>query len=155
MFPETHKIVWALNGGAANSFTCDTVCCKNAKKVWFLIKHKGTTDTDLTLSLKEATDVASGTNRAVTATFPIWADVDHGTSSDTLVRQSDAASYTIDPALEGPTLVVLEWDPAKHTDGYDCVYVVGSGGNASNTVDIVAIVEMKYQQASLPSVIID
>lgn len=153
--PESCKIVGVVNGAAANSLGCDYICMKNLQKLWFIIRHKGTNDTDLTLSLTEATDVAAGTNAAVVATFPIWADVDHGTSSDLLVRQTDAASYVIDPALYGASLVVIEWDPAKHTTGYDCITLTGAGGHGSNVVSVIAIGELKYAAASPPSVIID
>jgi hypothetical protein len=154
-FPEACKVVWVGPGNAANALGCDYICTKNLLKVWFLVKHKGANDTDLTLGLTEATDVAAGTNAAVTATFPIWVDADHGTSSDLLVRQTDAASYVIDPALYGNSLVVIEWDPVKHSAGYDCIAVTGTNGHGSNIVNIVAIGELKYQSASPPSIIID
>jgi hypothetical protein len=154
--PENLKIVRVQQTVAANAFTMsDYICCKNAHKVWFLINHAGATDTDITFALNEATDVAAGTNAAVTATFPIWEDADAGTSSDTLVRQTDAASLVIDPATEGSSLSVIEWDPAKHTSGYDCIAVSGSGGNASDTVTIIALIEERYQQATPPTAITD
>jgi hypothetical protein len=156
--PETHKIV-KLYHGAANAVSCDYISCKNAvDKVYFVIFHySGGGDTDLVLGLKEATDVAAGTNAAVTATFPIWSDTDAGTSSDTLVRQTNAATYTIDTTAGTDYMVVLEWDPALHTAGYDCitVYDATTGGNGSNTITILAVFESKYQGASLPSAIID
>jgi hypothetical protein len=123
--------------------------------VYFVCKHNGATDTDLTLGLIEATDVAAGTNAAVTATVPMWKDTDHGTTSDEAVRLTDAASDVIDPATEGEQLTFIQWDPAKHTTGYDCIAVSGSGGNASNTINIVAVVEMRYQEDVPPSVIVD
>jgi len=154
-FPENYKIVGIVNNAAANSLGADYVCCKNALKVWFIVRHSGSTDTDLTLSLTEATDVAGGTNAAVTATFPIWVDADHGTTSDALVRQTDAASYVIDPALYGNSLVVFEWDPAKHTAGYDCITLTGANGNSANKVNAFVIIEERYAQATPPSAIID
>lgn len=155
--PEKDKVV-KLYHGAANAVSCDYISCKNAAgMVYFLVYHQDEgNDTDLVLSLKEATDVAAGTNSAVTATFPIWVDADAGTSSDTLVRQTAAASYTIDTGASAGDdhLVILQWDPAKHTAGYDCITVIGTGGNASNTVSIFAIADSKYGGA-LPSMIID
>jgi len=156
MFSERFKIVRVQTVVAANGFAMsDYVSMKNVKQATFVISHAGATDTDLILALDEATAVAAGTHRAVTATFPIQVDIDHGTTSDILVRQTDAVSFTIDPATMGSAIVVFEWNPAKHTEGYDCIAVSGSGGNASDTVVVFAILEMKYQQASLPSCIID
>jgi len=153
--PEDSKVV-LLNNSAANAVDCDFICMKNAQKVWFLIFHAGANDTDLAIGLTEATDVAAGTSAAVTATFPAWRDDDAGTTSDTLVKQTDAASFDIDPATENPVLMILEWDPAKHTAGYDCVAVSDDGaGHGSNTVQIFAVIAPRYKQATPPAVITD
>lgn len=144
-----------LNNSAGNAVACDVVSTKNVSRLWFLIFHAGSNDTDLTLQLTEATDVAAGTNAAVTKACPIWLDADAGTTSDTLVVQTADDNIVIDPATQNPVLAVIEWDPAKHTDGYDCVYLADSGGHASNTVQIFALCEMKYQQGTPPSVIVD
>jgi hypothetical protein len=156
--PEVDKLV-VLYHGAANAVSCDTISCKNASgMVYFVVYHNDAGhDTDLTVALQESTDVAAGTNAAVTATFPIWVDVDAGTSSDTLVRQTDAASYVINTGTTpgNEHLVVMQWDPAKFSDGYDCITVTGSGGDASNTCTIAAIVPSKYGGATLPSFITD
>jgi hypothetical protein len=156
-FPEKYKLV-LLNNSAANAVTSDYICCKNAHKVWFLIFHAGANDTDLTFSLKEAVDVAeTGGSSAVVATFPIWVDIDASTTSDLLIKQTDAASFAIDPATMNPVLLILEWDPAKHTAGYDCIAVAdgGAGGHANNTVQIFAIIEERYPAGQPPTAITD
>lgn len=158
-FPEQVKPV-LLYSGAANAVTCDTVSLKNVDKFWWLIFHSGSNDTDLTLTPTQATDVASGTNKATSAVHAIWKDIDAGTTSDTLVAQTAAASLAIDPATENPVLAIIEVDPALHLDhanGYDCVYLADSGGNASNTIQIFGLAKMKDQgrPALSTSVIID
>jgi hypothetical protein len=153
---EQFKLVRVQTVVAANAFTLSGyICCKNAQKVTFIVSHAGATDTDLTVGLTEATDVSGTGAAAVTATLPLWKDIDHGTASDTLVRATDAASEVIDPATEGSMLLVMEWDPRKHTDGYDCIAVSGSGGNASNTVWVLAIIEERYGQVTPPTAITD
>ena len=149
-----------LFSGAANAVTCDTVSLKNVLKFWWLIFHAGANDTDLTLTPTQATDVASATNKAPSATHRIWSDIDAGTASDTLVQQTAAASLVIDPATEDPVLAVIEVDPDLHLDregGYDCVYLADSGGHASNTIRIFGLALMKDQgQGALAqSIIID
>jgi len=151
---EQFKIV-KLYQGAADSVTCDVVCMKNMLKGWFVVIHTGSADTDLTLSLYEATTVAAGTNAAVSTACPIWADTDMGTSSDTLVAQTADYDWTIDTGNYPNQMLVIEWDPTKHTAGYDCIYLADSGGNASNTVTILFIGLMKHQGASLDTVITD
>lgn len=154
--PENCKLVIMDAPCLANAISADYICCKNAHKVWFVVQHYGGGgDTDLVLSLTEATNVAAGTTSAVTATFPIWVDVDAGTASDALVRQTDAYNYTIDTGAGADCLLVFEWDPAKHTAGYDCVTLTATGGNASNYVSLLAVMAERYQQATPPTAITD
>lgn len=150
------KIVGCYNG-AANAVTCDVVSMKNFVRGWFVVHHTGANDTDLTLSLYQATNVAAGTNKAVTTALPNYLDDDQGTTSDTLVKQTDAYALTIDPATQNAVLWVLEVDPTvlDLASGYDCVYLGDSGGHANNFCDILFVGLANYQGASLPSAIID
>jgi hypothetical protein len=153
--PENYKIVQVAPTAAANAAAYDLINCKDAIKVWFVIQHQGTNDTDITISLQEAVQVAGTTTTAVTATFPIWVDTNAGTASDTLVKQTDAANYTINTGVTTDQLVVLEWDPVKHTDGYDCIRLADTGGNAGNYVTALAIIETRYPSATPPTAIVD
>jgi len=154
--PEIVKPV-LLFSGAANAVDCDWISCKNVNKVWFLIFHAGSNDTDLTLQLSEATAVAGTSAQDVTVACPIWRDNDAGTTSDTYARSTDDDNIVIDPATQNPVMAVIEWDPAKFSAGFDCITLADSGGHASNTVRIFALCEMKNQTqaANTASVIID
>lgn len=155
--PENCKIINVGKPGAANGLTCDYVCCKDAIKVWFIVQHAGASDTDLTLTLNEATNVAAGTSTAVTATCPVWQNTTVGTTNDALARDAtDAAAITIDTTTNKNQLAVIEWDPAKHTAGYDCIALSDSGGDASNFLSVLAIIESRLPAAGgPPSAIID
>lgn len=153
--PECYKIVQVAPTAAADAVTYDTISCKDAHKVWFIIQHQGANDTDITMSLVESTDVANSTTTAVTATVPIWVDTNAGTASDTLVRQTDAASYVINTGVGTDQLVVIEWDPAKFSAGYDCIQLADSGGNGSNYLTALAIIDTRYKGASQQTVITD
>ena len=154
--PENCKLVPVGLPGAANGLTCDRVSCKDAKKVWFIISHAGASDTDLTLTLNEATNVAGCSTTAVTATCPFWQNTAAGTASDALTRlAADAAVVTIDTSTTVPQFAVIEWDPMKHTAGFDCISLVDSGGDGSNFLSIVAVIETRLPQALVPSAIID
>ena len=152
-FPEQCKIV-KLYHGAANAVASDVVSCKNAHRVWIVVFHSGSSDTDLVVSLAEHTAVGQSAV-AITATFPLWVDADVGTSSDALVRQTDAANYTIDTGVSGNQLVVMEWDPAKFSAGYDCLSLADSGGNASNNVCAFAVIDSRYKADQPPTAITD
>ncbi len=153
--PENCKIVQVAPIAAATAVSYDTINCKNAHKVWFIITHAGTNNTDLTLSLIESTDVGGSTTTAVTATFPIWVDKNSGTASDALVKQTDAASYKIEPDQGGNELIVIEWDPVKFSAGYDSILLTDANGHASNNVFALAIIETRFPGATPPSVIVD
>jgi len=155
---ENMKIVRVQQIAACNAFTLsDYISCKNAHKVWFVISHYLTNNTNIVIGLTEATTVAGGSAAAVTETVPIWVDIDHGTASDDLVRDTDAASYEIHPDVAGEALIVMEWDPAKFTAGFDCIAVSGggAGGHANNRIVIFALIAERYQQATPPSAIVD
>ena len=146
--PENCKIV-KLYGGATNGFSSTTVgsdyvSCKNAHKVWIVGYTWGTTAIDLDLFIYEATAVAAATNRKVTVTFPIWTCIST-TSLDLLQRETDAATLHLDPNVADSTkLFVFEWDPAKHTDGYDCITCVGTTGNAADYIVLLAFIQERY-----------
>lgn len=144
-FPEDCKIT-KLFQGAANAVDCDIISLKNAHKCWIVVIHTGESDTDLVLTLNEATDVAGGTSSAITVTCPIWVDLDMGTSSDTLARTTDAYAYTIDTGTAPNQMVIIEVDPTIFTDGYDCLKITDSGGNASNVCTIFAVTDPRQKQ---------
>ena len=150
---EDCKIV-KLFHGAANAVDCDYVSMKNAVKAWFVISHNGSTDTDLTLTVTEAADVAGTSAATVGQTCPIWTCVST-TSLDAFTRATDATALTIDPATQGTMLAIIEWDPAKHAEGLDCITLADSGGNASDTCVVLIVIQSKFAQASPPSAIVD
>lgn len=154
--PEKYKVV-TLYGGATNgsiTTASDYICTKNAHRVYILGYHYGANATTFPVSLMESTAVGTA-GAAVTATFPIW-KVIATTSTDALARQTDAASLTIDPdGTDSTMLFVFEWDPSKHTAGYDCLAVKGATGHASDVVVVLALIEERYPQASPPSAIVD
>lgn len=154
--PEKLKII-LCGQAAANGLACDVISMKNFLKGWFLIVHTGANDTDLTLTLMEATDVAAGTNQAVAAAkaVPIWRDDDAGTTSDVLTQGTDGVALTIDPLTQNGVVALMEVDPSILSDGYDCVYLADAGGNAGNIVTVLFLGVPRYAGATLPAGITD
>jgi hypothetical protein len=151
-YADEIKIVKCYQG-AANAVDCDVLNLGDFHKATLVVIHTGASDTDLVLSLYESDDVSKSNTAAITTACPLWVDSDMGTSSDVLVRQTDAYSYTIDTGEAPNQMVVWEVDPAIMSDGYKCLYISDSGGNASNTVSIVALLEPRYKSDSLPAAI--
>ena len=152
-FPQDVKPV-LLFQGAANAVACDYISLKNVMACWLLVTHTGANDTDLVLTVKEASDVAGTGVQTIGRTVPIWLDADAGTTSDTLVRQTDATGY-IDPAVQNGVQIVFQIDPSYLSAGFDCINLGDSGGHASNICTIHAICEMNFQMATPLTVITD
>lgn len=151
-FAENVKIS-KLYQGAANAVACDIVDMSNFSKGAFVVIHSGASDTDLVLSLYEATTVGGSTASAVTTTCPIYVDTDMGASSDTVVATTAAYSYTIDTGNYPNSMVIMEIDPSILSQGYPCVYLSDSGGNASNTCTILFLGVPKVKGQALPSAV--
>ena len=146
-FPEAFKIVECHEPETADAIdsTSDVICCKNIKKLWMVVHHySGGGDLDMVFTWYEGTDVAFGTNAVITATSPIWYNVDTSLA-DLFTRATDAATFTIDTTAQKNQIWVLEWDPALFSAGYDCFRPTTSGGHASNHCSILYIAEFRYQ----------
>ena len=154
--PESLKIVQGHEPVAANALsTGDYVSCKNLKKLWVIVHHySGGGDTDLVLTINEATDVSASGAQAIEVACPIWANTDTS-AADTFTRQTDAYTFTVDTGAGKDQIWILEWDPANFSSGYDCFALDSSGGNASNIVSVLYVGVPRYQSDSPPAVITD
>lgn len=158
--PEVFKLI--SGGPAAGPLsaadglgTGDYISLKNAVgKAYAVIVHQGTNDTDLTVEISKATDVAGTGAEDITDTLRIWKDDDFGSGSDTLVRQTDAATNVIDASAESPAIVIIEVDPAALGD-FDCVAVKGNNGHASNDLCVLWFVQSRYPADPSPTMITD
>lgn len=151
-FAENVKIS-KLYSGAANAVACDIVDTSNFSKGAFLVLHTGANDTDLTLTLYEATTVGGSTAAAVTTACPTYIDSDAGTTSDTVAATTAAYAWTIDPATQNGVVLIVEIDPSILSQGYPCVYLADSGGHGSNYCHIFWIGVPKVKGQALPSAI--
>jgi hypothetical protein len=151
-FSENIKIS-KLYHGAANAVACAAVNMELYNHGAFVIFHSGANDTDLTLSLYEASSVTPSNTAAITTVVPIYIDADAGTTSDVVAATTSAYSYAIDPATQNGVMLIFEIDPAILTAGKNCIYLADSGGHGSNTCTILFIGEPKEKGATLPAAI--
>lgn len=142
-----------LYQGAANAVDCDVVNTELYNHGAFVVIHTGSSDTDLVLTLYEASSVTPSNTAAVTTACPIYVDLDMGTSSDVLAATTAAYAYTVDTGVAPNQMMVMEIDPTILSAGKPCVYLADSGGNASNVCTILWVGEPKEKGATLPAAI--
>ena len=161
--PEQFKIVQVAKSQVADTVTYDVICCKNAHKVWFVVQLLYVANTSSTFSLTELTAVG-GSSTAVTCAFPVWYDVDVDaattgaaatTEIDMMTLITSGASHVMNTTGGKSQLCVIEWDPSKHTAGYDCIQITDAGGHNSNYITALAIIQERYPQSVPPSSVID
>jgi hypothetical protein len=152
--PTRFKIVTAFAPKTTNAaLTSVAVTLKNAVKAWLILNFTQAVGFASTPTIKQATDVAIGTN-AAGPTCRIWSNLDVATT-DTLVERTAAASYALSTATTN-MLVIFEIDPALLTDGYDVVYcTIATSSQASDFVSGEWVLQTNFVQTTPPSAIID
>ena len=150
----SHKIVQLAHPQTTNGgFTSDVVSLKHAVRATIVIDINQAVGHATAFSLRQATDVAAGTN-AAGPTSEVWANEDVATS-DTLVKQTSAASYTVTNDIKKKQ-IVIEVDPAALTDTYDCVYITSADSSqATNFASATVYIKSNFQQATPPAAITD
>ena len=152
--PFANKIVQLLAPATTNSGkTSDVISLKNAIRATIIVELTQAVGHATVVALRQATDVAAGTNAAGPAS-QLWANEDTA-AADTLVNQPVAASYTVTNDIKNKQ-VIIEVDPAALTEGYDCVYVtLSDSSQATNFASVTAVIRENYQQATPPAAITD
>lgn len=144
--PEINPTILAHEPAAANAVADTSAWCdlSKAKGVLITVAHYRGGDTDMVLSVHEG-EAASGTT-AIAATFPIWVATS-ALTDPTLVRQDDAAGYTIDTGVHtGSQLVQFYIDASILSAGCRYVQLGASGGHASSIASVTyELVGTRYQ----------
>ena len=140
----------------AGARTSDAISMKNVVRAWLVCSAAQGGATAVTWTLMQATDVAIGTNKVLTNAVPIQYNADCA-AADVLARATAAKLYATVAAVKH-TLTVFQIDPDVALDvdgGYDCLYVTTLGAQILNLLSAIAVLEMRYQGDTMPSVIID
>ena len=153
--PETFPVIQGHEPATCVSIaaTSDWICLKNAQGVLITVMFFYAEDEDWTLTVYEGA-TASGTTAITTgAEFPIWVNADTSTS-DTMVKQTDAITYVIDGTPGTNHLVQLYIDASILTATYDWVKLCGSSGGTTNYGSVLyQLVGARYQQETPPTAI--
>ncbi len=156
MLPEQFKIVEAMpNATDAAGRTGDYVSLKNALCAWVEVAITQGNAATIALTIEQATAVAGTSSKAITNAVPIWSNLDTA-ASDTLVRRTDAVSYTTDAGVKNK-MVIFQIDPAQLdiANGFDCITVKTGASNVANLTGARYWIQTAYQQATPPAAITD
>lgn len=154
---EKIKHVVLLAPQADGSLTSDAVSLKNANKAWVKVVMNQTEANQCTITLMQATDVAIGTNKAITNNVNIYYN-SNVAASDALTKATAAKTYQFSATHDYTKVVWFEIDPAVAFDvanDYDCLYLTSGGSNIANIVSAEIFMEMKYKEDVLASAITD
>jgi hypothetical protein len=107
----------------------------------------------IALSIVQATDASGTGSKAITVAIPIWSNLDTA-ATDTLVRRTDAVSYTTDAGVKNK-IVVFKVDPAllDIAGGFNFVAITTGASNAANLTQAIAYGETRYPQATPTSAV--
>jgi len=142
--------VATTNGG----IDCDYISCKDALRVTIIAELLQAVSHTTALGVTEATTVAGGSAAAVTAVQKIWKNADVS-ATDTLVAGTDAATVLATAGATNQTLV-LQFDPATLSDGFDCIMAtLDDSSQATNLAVVTYLIETRYPQATPPTAITD
>ncbi len=150
-----HLTLLAPAADAAGRTSAAAATLKNCHKAYLVfVLNQGNAATVL-LTPQQASAVAKTGAKAIAATR-IWANQDEAASS-TLVRQTDAVSFTTDANLKIKR-VIFEIDPAALdlANGFDCILAITGASNAAN-ITMAELITIPLRQGGLgaPSLLTD
>jgi len=153
--PQDYKITQAIppTVGAGGALTSDTISLKHVQRLWIIVDITDAGGDALLLTPQRCTNVAAAGAAVLANTVQIWSNVNTALT-DTLVRQADALNHTTDATITNKQ-VVFQIDPASLGATYDCLNLLTGAVNANTTISAVFVAEIRYPQATPPSIILD
>jgi hypothetical protein len=153
--PQDYKVTQAINPqvGTTAAITSDTISLKHVKRLWIIVDITETAAIGLLLTPQRDVTVAGAASVALVNSVKIWENANTALT-DTLVRQTDALNYTSAAAATNKQ-IVFQIDPASLGGAYDCVNLLTGAVAVTTTISAVFVAEIRYPQATPPSIILD
>ena len=153
--PQDYKITQAIppTVGAAGALTSDTISLKHVQRLWIIVDITDAGGNALLLTPQRCTNVAAAGAAVLVNDVKIWSNVNTALT-DTLVSVADAVNFTTAGTAVNKQ-VVFQIDPASLGGAYDCLNLLTGAVNANTTISAVFVAEIRYPQATPPSIILD
>lgn len=155
---ETYPVILAHEPIAADVVlnTSQAIKLTNANGCLITILHSDLVGTNVVLTVAEgATEaLAFAHGTAIATVWPIWINLDTATN-DTMVRQTDAITYTITATGTGQFAIVQFYIPAAILlAGNDWIHLGQTGGNAGDYESVLYQLDgARYQQETPPTAV--
>lgn len=154
---EDVKVVMALKpqvntGALVGAY----VSLKNYAIAHILVETDQANAATLAITIEQASAVAGTGSKVITNVVPIWANQATATN-DTLVRATDAVSFTTSAAL-AQKQVLFRIDPASLdvANGFDCITVKIAASNVANIVGATYILAgSRFHEATPETAVLD
>jgi len=131
------------------------ISLKETHGLWVVVYVDQGNAATIALTPKQATNVAGAGAKNLINPTQIWAILDLA-ASDAWVRQTDATSFTTDAGVKEK--LVAFFVPAVALDGnnaFRCFTIATGASNAANITSAFAVLNFRYDQATVPSVLVD
>lgn len=134
----------------------DIVSLKNCAKAFIVLHINQGNAATILITVNQAQDVAGTGSKVLANAVPIFSNLDT-VATDLMVRRTDAVNYTTDAGVK-MKIVIIEIDPSALdvANGFDCISFSTGASNAANiTQGLFILSGARYEQASMPSAILD
>ena len=154
---ENFKLVSGVNNQTTNGgVDSDYVCLKNVNKLFVVVLLDQAVGHATAIAPYQASDVAATGAKVLTNVTRILAN-EATTVTDTLVAQTAAKNYSVTADI-AEKMIVFEIDPATldTANNFDCVKInIADSSQATNFATVLFVADMKYKQATPPTIITD
>lgn len=152
--PEQAVLVGTLAPAAdAAGRTGTYISMKNLVRLFVVFHVNQGNAATVALSLSKATAVAGTGATAVTELCRIHTSLDQSAGHQ-FTRQADAASFTTDAATKSK-IVIIEVEPGRLGETYDCIAPVTGASNAANITSAMIYGVPRYSGSTVPNVLVD
>ena len=156
--PEFYKIVDATAGCVTTNggVTGQGITTKGAQMVTLVLSFTQAQSHATVITMQEALTVAGGSAKTLTNNAAIWSNLATATN-DTLVRRTDATTYTLATGA-AKMQVVIQVNPAAmdNANSFDClIFTLSDSSQATNFVSGVWYIYNRYPQATPPTAVVD
>ena len=152
--PEQAVLVGVMPPAAdAAGRTGDYISMKNLVRAFVVFFINQGNAAVVPCSISKATAVAPTGATAMTETARIYTSLDQ-TAGHQFTRQTDAAAFSTDAALK-PKIVIIEVEPGRIGETYDCIAPVTAASHAANITSALIFGVPRIAGATTPDVLTD